>query len=88
MLFVMTLQKQATEECFCNKFDNVSHEPLTFSNSKTQSASSQKHSGLVWDFKLDFYKCIDEKIKFNKIIEIMKSLLMTLSWNNNTLILF
>ena len=54
MLFVMTLQKQATEECFCNKFDNVSHEPLTSSNSKTQSAPSQKHWGLFEILNLIF----------------------------------
>ena len=35
MLFCHDVTKQATEECFSDKLDNVSHEPLTFSDNKT-----------------------------------------------------
>ena len=39
--------------------------PLIFNSASVQSAAGQKHSGLILDFKFDFYDHIDNKI--NKI---------------------
>ena len=54
MLFNPDPAKQATEVCFSHKHNNISHQPLTFNDNKTQSVPSHKHLGLVLDTKLDF----------------------------------
>ena len=72
--------KEAREVYFTYKRGNVPHEPLTFNNSKMQSALAQEHLGLILDFKLDFYRYIDDRINnCNKIIGAMRMLSMTLS---------
>ena len=72
--------KEAREVYFTYKRGNVPHEPLTFNNSKMQSALAQEHLGLILDFKLDFYQYIDDRINnCNKIIGAMRILSMTLS---------
>ena len=75
--------KQATELSFSHKRDKVVYPPLPFNNNDLQSASSQKHLGLVLDSKLDFNEHVNNKInKCNKSIGIMKKLSLTLSRNS------
>ena len=83
MLFNPGPTKQVKEVWFSHKHDNVSHEPLNFNNTKTQSTPAQKHLKLTLDSKLDFNGHIgDEVNKCNKIIETMRRLSMTLSRKN------
>ena len=83
MLFNPDPVKQAIEVCFSQKRYKVVYPPLKFNNSDVQSANSQKHLGLVLDSKLDFNEHVNNKIsKYNKFIEIMKKLSLTLSRNS------
>ena len=53
---------------------------MTFNGDKVQSVPCLKHLGLILDSKLDFNEHINHKIsKCNKIIGVMKKLLLTLS---------
>ena len=63
-----------------SKCDNENYPLLVFNDAKVQFATSQKHLGLILDFKLDFNDHTDSKInKCNKIIGIIKILSLTLS---------
>ena len=80
MLFNPDRSKQAIEICFSIKRDNENYPSLVFNDSKLQLGNSQKHLGLILDFKHDFNERIDNKInKCNKIIGIMKRLSLILS---------
>ena len=74
MLFNPDPNKQAVEILFSKKqHEKDNYPPQNFSGDKVQTAISQKHLGLVLDFKLDFNEYISNKInKCNKIINIMK----------------
>ena len=79
MLFHPDPIKQAIQVCFSYKRDKVVYPPLKFNNNDVQSANSQKHLGLVFDFKLDFNEHVNNKInKCNKSISVMKKLSLTL----------
>ena len=57
---------------FSCKRDNENYPSLVFNDTKVQIANSQKHLGLILDFKLNFNEHIDSKInKCSKIIDIM-----------------
>ena len=72
--------KQEIEICFLHKCDNENYPLLVFNDAKVQFATSQKHLGLILDFKLDFNDHTDSKInKCNKIIGIIKILSLILS---------
>ena len=73
MLFNPDPNKQAVEILFSKKHENDNYPRLNFNGNNVQTAISQKHLGLVLDFKLDFNEHISNKInKCNKIIGIMK----------------
>ena len=81
MLFNPDPNKQAVEILFSKKHENDNYPRLNFNGNNVQTAISQKHLGLVLDFKLDFNEHISNKInKCNKIIGIMKKLSLFLSW--------
>ena len=42
------------EICFSQKRDNENYPSLVFNDTMVQLANSQKHLGLILDFKLDF----------------------------------
>ena len=80
VLFNPDPSKQAIEICFSHKRENKNYPSLMFNDIKVQLATSQKHLGLILDSRLDSNEYIDYKInKCNKIIGIMKRLLLTLS---------
>ena len=79
MLFNHDPRKQTIEICFSHKRDNENYPSLAFNDTKVQLPNSQKHLGLILDSKLDFNEHIDNKIKCNKIIGIMKRLSLILS---------
>ena len=54
--------KKAIEVCFSNKLDKGNYPPLYFNSTNVQVADSQKHLGLVLDFKLNFEEHIESKI--------------------------
>ena len=81
MLFNPDPNKQAVEILFSKKHENDNYPRLNFNGNNVQTAISQKHLGLVLDFKLDFNEHISNKInKCNKIIGIMKKLSLFLLW--------
>ena len=45
--------KQAQEVTFSRKINKINHPPLLFNQNLVKSSSSQKHSGMVLDTKLD-----------------------------------
>ena len=72
--------KQSMEICFSKNRDNGNYPSLIFNDTKVELATSQKHLGLILDSRLDFNEHIDNTInKYNKIISIMKILLLTFS---------
>ena len=76
MLFNSDPSKQAMEICFSQKRDNENYPSLVFNDTIVQLANSQKHLGLILDFKLDFNENKDNKInKCNKLVGIMEKLL-------------
>ena len=66
--------KQSAEALFSSKVNSDGHLKLTFNGNQVQQCSLQKHLGLFLDNKLDFNKHLDEKIKCNKMIGMMKKL--------------
>ena len=75
MQFNPDLKIQAQEEYFSKKANNVSSLPVTFSNTKVVTCSSQKHLGLVLDQQLNFNNHIKSKMtKCYKMIGITKRL--------------
>lgn len=65
--------KQAIEVCFFKKSDKENNPPLLFNSIDVQLADSQKHLGLILNFKLNFNDNIESKIsKNNKMIGLMK----------------
>ena len=67
--------KQAIEVCFSNKRDKGNYPPLHFNSTNVQVADSQKHLGLILDFKLNF----NEHTVSIKITDLMKKLSQFLS---------
>ena len=70
MSFNPDRNKQAIEVCFSNKRDKGNYPPLHFNSTNVQVADSQKHLGLILDFKLNF----NEHTVSIKIIDLMKKL--------------
>ena len=67
--------KQAQEVIFSRKLMKPIHPLIKFNNLHAQSASSQKHLGLILDEKLNFEYHLKVKcVKFNKGIGITKKL--------------
>ena len=54
MLFNPDPSKRATVTCFPHKLDNENYSLLLFNDTKVQLDTSQKHLGLILDYKLNF----------------------------------
>ena len=63
ILFNPDPSKQALKICFFHKGDIENYPSLVFNDTRIQLANSQKHLGLILDFKLNFNIHIDSKIK-------------------------
>ena len=63
---------------FSCKRDNENYPSLVFNDTKVQIANSQKHLGLILDFKLNFNEHIDSKI--NNELKIMNLTKEKLKW--------
>ena len=64
--------KQAIEVCFFKKSDKENYPPLLFNSIDVQLADSQKHLGLILNFKLNFNNIESKISKNNKIIGLMQ----------------
>ena len=61
MLFNSDSGKQVIEICFSHTRDNENYPSLVFNDTKVLLTISQKHLGLILNFKLDFNEHIDKK---------------------------
>lgn len=52
---------QAIEICFSHNQENENYPSLVFNDTKVLLTISQKHLGLILNFKLDFNEHIDKK---------------------------
>ena len=69
--------KQAIKVCFSRRHDK-SYPQLIFSSTSVELVFSWKHLGFIGDSKRDFNEYIDNKIKCNKIITLIKKLSLDL----------
>ena len=54
MIFNPDPSKQAQEVIFSRKSKRSTHPPLVFNNNNVPQTNSQKHLGVILDFKLTF----------------------------------
>ena len=67
--------KQAREVIFSRKHQKISHPSIYFNNNPIESASSQKHLGMILDTKLNFQEHIKNILtKVNKTIGLLRKL--------------
>ena len=74
MQFNTDPKKQANEVIFSRKSNNCSHPSATFSNIYINKYPHGKLLGIVLDTKLDFKFHVDQKIKCNKLIALIRKL--------------
>ena len=75
MSFNTDPSKKAQEVIFSRKVNNVSHSPLTFNNVDVGQVSSQKHLGMLLDFKLSFNEYLERALaKVSKGLAIFRKL--------------
>ena len=79
MNFNPDTSKQAQEFIFCRKVKLTAHPQLVCNNNPVHETSTQKHLGMILDFKLDFQEHFENILnKVNKTIGLLQKLQNTL----------
>ena len=72
-------RKQAQEVIFSRKSKRSTHPPLVFNNNNVSQTYSQKHLGVILDFKLTFEEHLNNVLaKVNKAVGLLRKLRNTL----------
>ena len=67
--------KQAQEVIFSRKSKRSTHPPLVFNNNNVSQTYSQKHLGVILDFKLTFEEHLNNVLaKVNKAVSLLRKL--------------
>ena len=75
MSFNLDLSKQALEVIFSQKSKRPTHPPLVFNNNNVSQSFSQKHLGVILDFKLTFEDHLNNVLaKVNKAVGLLRKL--------------
>ena len=76
MCFNPDPSKQAQEVIFSRKSKRPTHPPLVFNNNNVSQTFSQKHLGVILDFKLTFEEYLNNVLaKVNKAVGLLRKLL-------------
>ena len=68
-------RKQAQEVIFSRKSKRSTHPPLVFNNNNVSQTYSQKHLGVILDFKLTFEEHLNNVLaKVNKAVDLLRKL--------------
>ena len=71
--------KQAQEVIFSRKIKKLPHPSLVFNNNNVLQTSFQKHLGVTLDVKLTFDEHLNNSLKINKTIDLLRKLQNLLS---------
>ena len=72
-------RKQAQEVIFSRKSKRSTHPPLVFNNNNVSQTYSQKHLGVILDFKLTFEEHLNNVLaKVNRAVGLLRKLRNTL----------
>ena len=75
MIFNPDPSKQAQEVIFSRKSKRSTHPPLVFNNNNVPQTNSQKHLGVILDFKLTFEEHLNNVLaKVNKAVDLLRKL--------------
>ena len=75
MIFNPDPSKQAQEVIFSRKSKRSTHPPLVFNNNNVSQTYSQKHLGVILDFKLTFEEHLNNVLaKVNKAVGLLRKL--------------
>ena len=75
MSFNPDLSKQAQEVIFSCKSKRSTHPPLVFNDNYVSQTYSQKHLGVILDFKLTFEEHLNNVLaKVNKVVGLLRKL--------------